>query len=147
MTTMSAALRTCHEKVESMLRGLYGARLLVDEATPAFGLRQGSVFVNIAVRSGANDAPVVVTRAWLVTGTEPTQEFLHHLLSDAGRPPLGAYGLDANDDVYLEHAVSGEDITLAGLRASVESVASEGDRADDVIVARFGGIRMTDKRV
>ena len=147
MDFVSPAQRACYERVAGFLRELYGERLLVDTTAPSFGLRSGSAWINVWVRPGPSTGPVVTIRAWLVTGTDPTPDFLHHLLSEPARPVFGAYGLDASGDVYLEHSLLGEGVTLDQVRASVESVAAEADRADDRIVARFGGIRMTDQRV
>ena len=147
MDFASPAQRACYERVAGLLRELYGEGLMVDATTPSFGVRVGSAWVNVWVRPGAAGGPVVITRAWLVTGTDLTPDFLHHLLSEAAKPAFAAYGLDAGDDVYLEHSLPGEGVTLPQVRASVEAVAAEADRADDMIVARFGGIRMTDKRV
>jgi hypothetical protein len=147
MEFASPTQQACYERVAGYLREIYGERLVVDGASPAFGVREGSAWVNVSIRAPRDGGPVVVTRAWVVGGTDLTPAFLHSLLAESGRPELGAYGLDGDDDVYLEHALPGQDVTLEQVRASVTAVALEADRADDAIVARFGGIRMTDKRV
>jgi len=146
MDFTSPGQHACYDQVAEYLRQLYGERLVVDGMSPAFGVREGSAWINVWVRSTSGGTPVVITRAWLVSGTDLTADFLHHLLTEGGRPALGAFGLDGADDVYLEHSLPGEGITLEQMRASVTTIAAEADRADDAIVARFGGIRMTDKR-
>jgi len=146
MTPESAAFEACRARVAEGLRALYGDRVVVDERGPSYGVRVGSVWVNVWVRADESGAPTVTTRAWLVEGAELTAELLHHLLVDANRPPFGAFGLDSRDVVFVEHALPGEGATAAQIRASVASVAAFADRTDDAIVARFGGIRMTDKR-
>lgn len=147
MEFATPAQRTCYEQVGAFLRQVYGERLVSDAGQPAYGLREGSAWVNIRVGVDPGGAPVVAIRAWLVSGTDLTPEFLYHLVAEASRPPVGAYGLDAQGDLFLEHVLPGEGLTLAQLRQSVDGIAGEADRADDAIVARFGGIRMTDKRV
>jgi hypothetical protein len=146
MDPQAPARIACRELVAGHLRSIFGERLVVDERSGSFGIREGSAWVTVRVDGGSDDAPLVVTRAFLVSGAEPSQEFLHFLLAEDGRPPVGAYGLDARDDVFLEHAVPGDGITAAQVRASVQGIAEAADRADDAIVARFGGIRMTDPR-
>ena len=136
----------CQARVAAALSTLFGDAVVSDTGTGVFGVRVGSAWVNVAVRAGSGGEPVVTTRAWLVGGTDLTPEFLYHLAAERNRPPFGALGLDDRDAVFVEHSMPGEGISEAQVRSVVKAVADYADQTDDEIVARFGGIRMTDKR-
>jgi hypothetical protein len=144
--TTSAALERCRSLVEAALRELVGERLVADAAAGVFGFREGSAWLTVTVRPAPDGEPQIATRSWLVDGAEPTQELLHHLLLEADRPPFGAFGIDAREVVFLEHVLPGTGADPAQVRTVVAALAAFADRADDELVARFGGIRMTDPR-
>jgi hypothetical protein len=139
------ALSACRATVDAALRELVGDRLAADPDGGTFGFREGSAWVTVTVRPGS-DGPLITTRSWLVDGAEPTQELLHHLLVEASRPPLGAFGLDARGVVFVEHVMPGEGATPVQVRTIARAIAAFADRSDDELVARYGGIRMTDPR-
>jgi len=143
---MSGSVEACRSMVEAALRDLVGDRLLADAGTGVFGFREGSAWVTVAVQAPDGGEPVIATRSWLVEGAEPTPELLHHLLVDAARPPFGAFGMDAREVVFVEHVMPGDGAGAAQVQAVARALAAFADRADDELVARFGGIRMTDPR-
>lgn len=143
--TARGSLEACVALVEAALRELVGDRLAADAAAGAFGFREGSAWLTVSVRA-ADSGPVIATRSWLVEGAEPTPELLHHLLVEADRPPFGAFGMDAREVVFVEHVMPGDGASGAQVGAVVRALAAFADRADDELVARFGGIRMTDPR-
>jgi hypothetical protein len=146
VTALDGALERGRVTVAEALRELYGDAVAVDAERGAFGFRAGSAWVNVWVRPGDAGMPTVTIRAWLVEGTELSPEFLRHLLGDDQRPPFGSFGLDERDVVFVEERLPGDGITTSQLRTAVATLAEFADRADDAIVARFGGIRMTDRR-
>lgn len=140
------AQRSCHERIAPLMRELFGPAVVVDDSTPSFGMRVGSAWVTTRITASGNDA-TIETRSWLVTGAELSADLLRFLLLANGEQRLGAFGIGADDDIFFAHAIDGSECSGQALRASILAVADAADRYDDLIVARFGGIRMTDRRV
>jgi hypothetical protein len=89
---------------------------------------------------------IVMTRAFVVTGARIDADLMRWLLERNAESLWGAFGLDEDGDIVLDHTVNGPSCDKEGLRASVLGVIFAADRYDDEIVARWGGERAFDHR-
>lgn len=140
------AQKAAYERILAMTRELFGELVQLREDQPGFGVSYGSAWVQTWVSAWGDDDASVTTRSWIVTGAELTQELCHDLLRRNDDVRFGAFGVDSDGDVFFEHTIVASTVTKDQLKASVMSVLRTADQADDEIVGRFGGIRMTDKK-
>ncbi|MEO0080481.1 MAG: YbjN domain-containing protein [candidate division WOR-3 bacterium] len=139
------AQRRVYEKIAPWLRELFGELVKPFDEVPIFGIIWGSTATRVAVMPWGDDDATITTRAWVVTGTELTPEFLKYLLRENDRMRFGAFCIDGDGDVFFEHTIVGSTCDKEELKASIFAVATTADRYDDEIVSRFGGQRMLDK--
>jgi hypothetical protein len=134
-----------YEKVRGYMKELFGEMFEAREDAPVFITKMGSAVAHIAVIPwGENDA-VVSVRAYLVTDVELTPELMEFLLKENPSFRFGAFGIDPDGDILFEHTIVGSTCDKNELKASILSVLMTADDYDDLIVQRFGGMRMLDK--
>uniref|UniRef100_A0A7C4GG03 YbjN domain-containing protein n=1 Tax=candidate division WOR-3 bacterium TaxID=2052148 RepID=A0A7C4GG03_UNCW3 len=139
------AQKKVYEKIAPWMRELFGQFATAHESAPVFGVVFGSTIAHVAVFPWGDDDATITTRAWVVTGTELTPDFMKFLLLQNDKMRFGAFLVDSDGDVFFEHTIVGSTCDKEELKASVLAVAATADRYDDEIVQRWGGQRMLDR--
>lgn len=145
MEFQTDAQRACYERILPWMEKLFGDSAIPREDAPLVDLPLGSAWATVAVVPWGEDDATVITRAYVVRGPRIDLELLRMLLESNEHLPFGAFGLDPEGDVFLQHSIVGSTCDPEELEASVVSVVSTADRFDDLIVDRWGGQRALDK--
>jgi hypothetical protein len=137
--------RETYEHMKELLGELYGEAYAASETWPRFSLQEGSAEVNVLVLPWGDDRAVIELRAYVVFGAEMNAESLRYLLQKNDEVVLGAFGVDADGDIFFSHKLLANDLGSPELRTSVAAVMSAADEYDDEIQARWGGQRVADR--
>lgn len=134
------------EKVRKLLKQSFGTAFT--EQDGVFFGRQGSTVVLIRVKpwTALDDAQVQIV-AGVAQDVDPTPECLGYLLRENHDFVLGAFALEGERNIIFTHTVLGSNLDRKELEASVLAVASTGDKYDDIITSRFGGLKIGDMTV
>jgi len=135
--------RACYTKIFPWMDELFGESLQIHPDRPEFALTVGSALAQTLVLPFQSDA-VIATRAYVVRGVPATLEFFRYLLEQNDRMTFGAFGIDPEGDVFLEHSIIGSTCDQPELEASILAVALLADHYDDEIANRWGGRRASD---
>ena len=139
------AQKACYEKVAPWVTELFGGSVLRKPDKPIIGVMHGSAFAQVGIFPWGDDDTIITTRAYVVTGTELTPELMRFLLEENAGMRFGAFGVDDEGDIILEHSIVGSTCDQKELESSVIHVARTADEYDDQIVARWGGERALDQ--
>lgn len=139
------AHKGCYEKVKGYMSELFGEMFEAREDAPIFIIPMGSAVAHVMVIPWGDDDAMVCVRAYLVSDVEMTPELMEFLLKENPTFKFGAFGIDQDGDILFEHTIVGSTCDKNELKASVLGVLSVADHYDDLIVQRFGGIRMLDR--
>lgn len=135
----------CYEKVRHWLVELFGVeRIVSDGEDLTLGVAVGSAMAQVAVKAFGEDDAVLVTRAYVATGVDPTYELLDFLLHENNKALFGGFGMEGRD-VFFQHSVLGSTCDPPELKSSVMAVVLIADRYDDEITTRWGGERASDR--
>lgn len=145
MEFSSEAQKACYERIQPMMKELFGEFAMTNANLPQFGIRVGSALVTVTVYPWGDNDAVLQVHAWVVTNVEMTPDLMHFLLQENNQMRFGAFGLDKEDDIYFEHTIVGSTCDKQELRASVMAVLNIADEYDDKIVAKWGGQRALDR--
>jgi len=146
MEFATAAHKSVFERVQPMLKELFGEMAVPHPDFPAFGIRMGSAFANISVVPWGPDSATVNVRAWVVTGAELTPELMRYLLAKNDQVVFGGFGIDEQGDIFFQTTLLGPSCDKPGLHTAVLSVVQTADDLDDEIVSRWGGQRAVDRK-
>ena len=130
-------------KVRKFLQRSFGGAF--KEQGDIFWGRQGTTVVMIRVLPwpSVEDAQVQVI-AGIARDVDPTIECLSFLLKENQDFILGGFALEGDRDIIFRHGIIGSKMDQKELEASVLAVASTGDKFDDIITSRFGGVKISD---
>lgn len=140
------AQRACYERIAPWIKEIFGEFATTRSDAPVFGVALGSAYTVVAVFPWGDDDAVIGVRSYVVTGVELTPELMRYLLECNNSIRFGAFGIDTDGDIFLEHAIVGSSCDKNELKASTCAVALMADKFDDEIVARWGGERAVDRR-
>jgi hypothetical protein len=105
----------------------------------------GSARVFVEVLPVLDDSTAVRVSSPVLSQVAMTDDLALHLLALAGEQPFGAFAhVAARDEVWLQHAVLGDDLDEVELEAAIDAVAAIADGCDDDLAGRFGGLRYAD---
>ncbi len=137
----SKVVEKTRDKVRKLLKQSFGDAFR-EQGGVFFG-RQGSapVMIRVGPWTALDDAQVQVV-AGIVTDVEPTREFLSYLLSENHDFVVGAFALEDERNVVFSYTILGSKLDQKELQASVMAVAETGDKYDDIITSRFGGVKV-----
>lgn len=136
---------TAYEQVRRLLTQLYGESARADDHGPVFWLAYGSTEVAIRVEALDGDRVYVRIFSWVVTEPRVDDELRGFLVTANGRMRLGAFALDDAGDVQFAYGLLDREISASALRDAVRAVMQTADEYDDIIVERFGGLRVCDR--
>jgi hypothetical protein len=134
-----------YNKIAPWMKEIFGDFSNPRPDHPSFATYVGSAYASTAVMGWGEDDAIVTTRSWVVTGIEITLELLQYLLRENDTMRFGAFGLDADNDIFFEHTIVGSTADKHELKASVMAVIMTADRYDDTISQRWGGTRAIDR--
>jgi len=140
------AHKKAYERVQPMLKELFGEMVIAHPEFPAFGIRMGSAVANIAIVPWRDDSATINVRAWVVMGAELKPDLLKFLLNKNNSVIFGGFGIDEQGDIFFQHTIVAASVDLPELRAAVLAVVSTADDLDDEIVKGWGGRRALDHK-
>lgn len=118
---------------------------------PKFDLIYESTVVEVEVLAWevhpweASELAIVRATSCVTVGSTVDSELMHYLLLENRRMRFGAFHLDdANQVQFAESVLGGESMDLRELQTCILSVATIANTYDDLIAARFGGLRAVD---
>lgn len=145
MQFKTRAQEATYKKTEQMLRQLFGEMIHVVQEAPMFVIPSGTTLTHIIVSPwGERDATITV-RAYVTFGSDLAPDLLHFLLRQNDTMRFGAFGIDADGDIFFEHTIVGSTCDKEELRASVMAVAQTADLYDEQIMQKWGGMRAIDR--
>jgi len=119
---------------------------------PRFDVLYGSTLVEIEVLPWEvhpwekADLSTVRATSCVTIGSTIDNELMHFLLTENRRMRFGAFHLDdANQVLFSESVLGGENMDLMELQICILSVVTIADTYDDIIAQRFGGDRAIDR--
>jgi hypothetical protein len=145
MEFQSQSQKECYEKVAPWIKELFGSFSMARENAPAFAVIVGSALAQIGVSAWGETDATITTRSYLVTDAELSPDLMLFLLRENDRMRFGAFGVDAENDIFFEHTILGASADMAELRSSVMAVVITADQYDDKIIERWGGTRMLER--
>ena len=145
MEFQSDAQKETYEKIKPWMKDIFGEFAVAREDTATFGILVGSAYAQSGVYPWGKDDATITTRAYVVTGTELVPELMLFLLQQNDRTRFGAFGVDADNDIFYEHTIVGSTCDKEELRASIMAVIMTADDEDDKIVAKYGGQTARDR--
>jgi hypothetical protein len=92
------------------------------------------------------DLATVRATSCVTIGSTIDYDLMHFLLTENRRMRFGAFHLDdANQVLFSESVLGGENMDLMELQTCILSVVTIADTYDDMIAQRFGGYRAIDQ--
>jgi len=144
MEFQTQAQKDCHEKVSAWMDELFSRIPWEKLDVPGFGFFMGSAWVEVKIHPW-NEDTVINVRSAVVTGATLTPELQNFLLRENAELGFGAFSIDQDGKILLEHTIVGSTCDPNELEASVMAVLETADEYDDEIVARWGGQRALDQ--
>jgi hypothetical protein len=142
----SEAQRQTYEKMSGFMRELFGEFATPHPDFPRVDLMVGSVFVVTIVLPWGDSDSIVRTRCYVVTEAELKPELLLWLLQKNYALRFGSFGVDDDNDIFLQHTLVGSSLDKTELQAMVMAIVQSSDELDDEIVARWGGLRYAERK-
>lgn len=146
MTFANETQRAVYERVRSFIEDLFGELAVYRDDAPAFAVAAGSAVAHVHVLPWTDEGAIVTTRAFVVSGVTLTEDLMRWMLARNSEALWGAFGVDEDGEIVIDHSINGPTCDKEDLRASVLGVIFSADRYDDEIVARWGGERALDRK-
>ena len=148
--TPAARLRDSQDHVELTTRRVrqhLDARYGGFEHHPDWGFHGpfGSARVFVEILPVLDDSTAVRVSSPVLSQVAMSDELALRLLALASEQPFGAFAhLSARDEVWLQHAILGDDLDRVELETAIDAVAAIADGCDDALAQEFGGLRYAD---
>lgn len=140
MEFKTEAQKACYEKVSGYLKEMFGEAVIARENQPIFmTMPYGSAIAYIIVSEWGNDDASIGVRSYVVHGAEMAADLLHYLLRENDNMRFGAFGVDADNDIFFEHSIVGSTCDKNELKTSILAVLTTADHHDDLIRNKWGG--------
>jgi hypothetical protein len=146
VTFANETQRAVYGRVRSYIEDLFGELAVYREDAPAFAIAAGSAVAHVHVLPWTDQGAIVTTRAFVVSGVTLTEDLMRWMLERNAEALWGAFGVDEDGEIVIDHSINGPTCDKEDLRASVLGVIFSADRYDDEIVARWGGERALDRK-
>ncbi|HEY7259114.1 MAG TPA: hypothetical protein VH459_08590 [Gaiellales bacterium] len=105
----------------------------------------GSARVFVEVLPVLDDSTAVRVSSPVISHVTMSDELALGLLALAAEQPFGAFAyLAAREEVWLQHAILGDDLDAIELETAIDAVAAIADGCDDDLARNFGGLRYAD---
>jgi len=126
------------------MRSIFGEQAEHVDGSPAFCVRKGTAEVMVRVLPWNEDS-LIIARAYIASCIELTPDLMRYLLAKNNDIVFGAFGVDGDGSIFLEHSIVGSTCNKTELEASVLSVLTVADEYDEEILSRWGGQQMLHK--
>ena len=146
MTFANETQRVVYGRVRSFIEDLFGELAVYRDDAPAFAVAAGSAVAHVHVLPWTDEGAIVTTRAFVVSGATLNDDLMRWMLERNAEALWGAFGVDEDGEIVIDHSINGPTCDKEDLRASVLGVIFSADRYDDEIVARWGGERALDRK-
>jgi hypothetical protein len=146
VTFANETQRAVYERVRSFIEDLFGELAVYRDDAPAFAVAAGSAVAHVHVLPWTDEGAIVTTRAFVVSGARLDGDLTRWMLERNAEALWGAFGIDEDGEIVIDHSINGPTCDKEDLRASVLGVIFSADRLDDEIVARWGGERALDRK-
>jgi hypothetical protein len=146
VTFANETQQAVYGRVRSFIEDLFGELAVYREDAPAFAIAAGSAVAHVHVLPWTDQGAIVTTRAFVVSGVTLTEDLMRWMLERNAEALWGAFGVDEDGEIVIDHSINGPTCDKEDLRASVLGVIFSADRYDDEIVARWGGERALDRK-
>ncbi len=148
MGEFSAKQRECFERFTNMLFGLFGKANVHAFDETSFAMQRGSALVHIRFLPFGEERATINVFAMVAREVPYSEELMRELLQQNLDFRFGGFGAHVNEqglvDVIFQHDILADALDEPELGFSVGAVAETSDRLDDEIVAKYGGLRMSD---
>ncbi|AFY71253.1 hypothetical protein Pse7367_3003 [Thalassoporum mexicanum PCC 7367] len=144
----SKAQSVAYKKVFDYLSGskLFQNSVRADHVQPKFDLLHDGTMVEVEVLPWEknpwdhNNLAVVRAQSYITIGSAMQAELMQFLLSENSKMRFGAFHLDdANQVVFAESILGGENMDMMELQTCILSVVTIARNYDDLLVGKFGG--------
>lgn len=98
----------------------------------------GTIVTSTLAPWGDRDT-IVANRVYLAGAVPMSEELLRELLRWSSDARFGAFGVDNDDNVYVEHQLAGSTVSAAVLEASIRGTLRLAAERRDEVRRRFGG--------
>ena len=146
MTFANETQRVVYGRVRSFIEDLFGELAVYRDDAPAFAVAAGSAVAHVHVLPWTDEGAIVTTRAFVVSGATLNDDLMRWMLERNAEALWGAFGVDEDGEIVIDHSINGPTCDKEDLRASVLGVIFSADRYDDEIVSRWGGERALDRK-
>jgi hypothetical protein len=146
VTFANETQRAVYGRVRSYIEDLFGELAVYRDDAPAFAVAAGSAVAHVHVLPWTDQGAIVTTRAFVVSGATLNEDLMRWMLARNAEALWGAFGVDEDGEIVIDHSINGPTCDKEDLRASVLGVIFSADRYDDEIVARWGGERALDRK-
>ena len=146
MTFANETQRLVYDRVRLFIEDLFGELAVYRSDAPAFAIAAGSAVAHVHVLPWTDEGAIVTTRAFVVSGARLEADLMRWMLARNAEALWGAFGVDEDGEIVIDHSINGPTCDKEDLRASVLGVIFSADRYDDEIVTRWGGERALDRR-
>ena len=146
MTFANETQRAVYDRVRGFIEDLFGELAVYRDDAPAFAVAAGSAVAHVHVLPWTDEGAIVTTRAFVVSGATLNDDLMRWMLERNAEALWGAFGVDEDGEIVIDHSINGPTCDKEDLRASVLGVIFSADRYDDEIVARWGGERALDRK-
>ena len=146
MTFANETQRAVYDRVRSFIEDLFGELAVYRDDAPAFAVAAGSAVAHVHVLPWTDEGAIVTTRAFVVSGATLSEDLMRWMLERNAEALWGAFGVDEDGEIVIDHSINGPTCDKEDLRASVLGVIFSADRYDDEIVAHWGGERALDRK-
>jgi hypothetical protein len=145
MQFASGIQQTCYERILPWITEIFGGQAIVCDDLPMFILRRGSAVTMVEVLPWEEQEAIVRIWARVVSGCSLTPDLMRYLLTKNIELPFGAFGIDEDGDIRLEHNQLGSTCDKEEIEVAARAIIDVADRFDDEILRLGGGSRALDR--
>jgi len=141
------AQKECYEKISPWLNEKFNGMIRPAEDLPALFITQGTAVLHIAIYPWGRTDSVIQCRAYVVSGVELTPALMSFLLFQSTQLRFGAFGVDGDGDIILEHSFNGSTADKSSIQIIAGLILASAVKYGDEIVARWGGQRAKEPEI
>ncbi|NJK63561.1 MAG: YbjN domain-containing protein [Synechococcaceae cyanobacterium SM2_3_1] len=145
MHFQTEAQKSCYLKVAGWMDRLFGDTPWERLDGPGFGLFMGSAWVEVTILPWEINNSMIQVRSVVVKGAQHTSDLYLFLLQQNAELHFGAFALDREGQILLQHTIVGSTCDPLELETSVREVLDIADAYDDQIRSVWGGERALDQ--
>jgi hypothetical protein len=134
------AQQDVYQKIEPWLKEMFGIFFHPCEDDPYFEIHVGAAPVYVGVQPWTVENASITARTYVALNINVHPDLLLFLLRENDSLRFGAFGLDADNDIFVEHTLPGFTVSAAELKSTILAVGQAAGQYEEQITARWGGI-------